>query len=398
MTGTRSYNPGRRPRSEDLANRLILGAAGLAAGAVLAAGCGGAITKATIHASGHIEATEVRLAAKVGGRLLELPYREGDAVAAGAVVARFDTSDAEHELARARAELDGADAALRLLLAGTRAEDLRQAEQELARAQAELDAAERDVTRLDALAERGTATVKARDDARTRREVAARATAAARAVLDKLAAGPRAQEIEAARARRAAAEATVAGISQRIADMTVTAPRAGVITGRTAEPGEVLPAGAPLSVLTDIAESWLTVYVDQPSLSRFALGDEVEVRVDGRTEPFAGKVTFVSPVAEFTPKNVQTPDERAKLVFRVKIILDNRDGVFKPGMPADAYFRGSRQPTANSLQHRTTTTPNRDSTIGGRATVVASAAGCQALRSVRAVRPRHADAGTIHAA
>jgi len=283
----------------------------------------------------------VRLAAKVGGRLLELPHREGDPVAAGATVARFDTVDAEHELARAQAELDAADAALRLLLAGTRAEDLRQAEQELARAQAELDAAARDVTRLDALAERGTATVKARDDARTRRDVATRATAAARAVLDKLVAGARAQEIEAARARRAATEAAVAGISQRIADMTVTAPRAGVITERTAEPGEVLPAGAPLSVLTDLAEPWLTVYVDQPSLSRFALGDAVEVRVDGHGQPFAGRVTFVSPVAEFTPKNVQTPEERAKLVFRVKITLDNRDGVFKPGMPADAYFTGS---------------------------------------------------------
>jgi pyruvate/2-oxoglutarate dehydrogenase complex dihydrolipoamide acyltransferase (E2) component len=212
----------------------------------------------------------------------------------------------------------------------------------------------------------------------------------------------------------------VAGISQRIADMTVTAPRAGVITGRTAEPGEVLPAGAPLSVLTDLAEPWLTVYVDQPSLSRFALGNAVEVRVDGRTESFAGRVTFVSPVAEFTPKNVQTPEERAKLVFRVKIALDNRDGVFKPGMPADAYFKGSSQPAADSSQLRTDTAPAHGPAVGGRPTVVASrssspgtagsplhtpqdgsvvrascphdlvrAAGSTALHSVRAGRPHH---------
>ena len=309
--------------------------------ALASSGCSNGRANGTIHASGHIEATEVRLAAKVGGKLLELPFQEGEAVAAGAVVARFDTVDAQHELDRARAELDAADATLRLLLAGTRVEDVRQAEAELARAQAELDAAERDVARLDGLAERGTATIKSRDDARTRRDVATRAVAAAHAVLDKLVAGPRAQEIEAARARRAAAEATVAAINQRIADMTVLAPRAGVITERTSEPGEVLPAGAPLSVLTAIAEPWLTVYVDEPSLARVRLGDAVNVRVDGHADSFTGTVSYISQVAEFTPKNVQTPEERAKLVFKVKIALDNRGGVFKPGMPADAYFTGT---------------------------------------------------------
>ena len=312
----------------------------LAAGMIplVMAGCGKGRENGTIHASGHIEATEVRLAAKLGGRLLELPFQEGDAVAAGAVVARFDTADAQHELDRAQAELDAADATLRLLLAGTRAEDVRQVEEELARAQTDLDGAERDLARLEGLAERGTATIKARDDARTRRDMARRAVAATGAVRDKLIAGPRAQEIEGARARKAAIQATVAGINQRIADMTVLAPRAGVITERTAEPGEVLPAGAPLSVLTVLAEPWLTVYVDEPSLSGVRIGETVTVRVDGRTDAFAGTVSYVSPVVEFTPKNVQTPEERAKLVFKVKIALDNRDGVFKPGMPADAYF------------------------------------------------------------
>jgi HlyD family secretion protein len=316
-------------------------AAAIMAVALLAVGCANGRQNGTIHASGHIEATEVRLAAKVGGRLLELPFQEGDTVAAGAVVARFDTVDAQHELDRARADLDAADATLRLLLAGTRVEDVRQVEEELARSQTELDAAERDLARIEGLAERGTATVKARDDARTRRDMAKRGVAATRAMLDKLIAGPRAQEIEAARARKAGISATLAGIDQRIADMTVLAPRAGVITERTAEPGEVLPAGAPLSVLTALAEPWLTVYVDEPSLSRVRIGAAVSVRVDGRADAFSGKVSFVSPVAEFTPKNVQTPEERAKLVFKVKIALANRDGVFKPGMPADAYFTGT---------------------------------------------------------
>ncbi len=325
-------------------NRILTVITVLAVTAGLAAGCRGERDNGAIHASGHIEATEVRLAATVGGRLLEAPLHEGDIVHVGDLVARFDAVDAGHQLAQARARVDGADAQLRLLLAGTRREDVQRAEDQLAQAQAELDAAVRDLSRLEGLADRGTATEKARDDARTRREVAERAVAAARAQLDKLIAGPRRQEIEAARAQHAAALAQVEAIQQHITDATVLAPADGVLTERVAEPGEVLPPGATLAVLTDIGRPWLNVWVDEPSLSRVSLGDPVEVRVDGRDQPFQGKVSFISAVAEFTPKNVQTPEERAKLVFRIKIALANPDGVFKPGMPADAYFDGHTEP------------------------------------------------------
>ncbi len=305
---------------------------------LLTSGCQRADGSGAIHASGHIEATEVRLAAKVGGRLLEAPLEEGATVVAGDLVARFDTIDAEHQLAQARANAGAADAKLRLLLAGTRAEDLRRAEDQLAQAQAELDAARRDLDRLAGLAERGSVTEKSRDDAATRKEVAERAVAAARAQLEKLIAGPRRQEIEAARAQRASAEAMVAAVNQQITDATVLAPTAGVITSRVAEPGEVLPAGGVIAVLTDVARPWLTVWIDEPSLSQVTIGQSVKVRVDGTDRSFDGTVSFISPVAEFTPKNVQTPDERAKLVFRVKVRLENPGGIFKPGMPADAYF------------------------------------------------------------
>jgi membrane fusion protein YbhG len=305
------------------------------------AACGDDGHNGRIHASGHIEATEVRLAAKVGGRLLEAPFEEGDAVQLGGVVARFETVDLSYQLEAARAELDGADARLRLLLAGTRSEDLRRADDQLGQAQSELDAARRDVARLEGLADRGTATEKARDDARTRRDVAERSVAAARAELDKLIAGPRRQEIESARAQHAAAAARVKAIEQQLADSTVIAPRDGVVTERVAEPGEVLAPGATLAVLTDVRRPWLNVWIDEPSLASVHLGDTAEVRVDGSERAFTGTVSFVSPVAEFTPKNVQTPEERAKLVFKVKIALDNPEGVFKPGMPADAWFAGS---------------------------------------------------------
>jgi len=306
--------------------------------AVLAIGCSKSVDTGAIQASGHIEATEIRLAAKVGGRLLEAPFEEGNTITTGELVARLETVDAEHQLAQARANAEAADAQLRLLLAGSRAEDLRRAEDQMAQAQAELDAARRDLDRLSGLADRGSATEKSRDDAATRMEIAERAVAAARAQLDKLVAGPRRQEIEAARAQRASAEAMVAAVEQQITDATVLAPTDGVVTTRVAEPGEILPPGATIAVLTDLARPWLTVWIDEPSLSQVILGQQVTVLVDGSDRTFEGTVSFISPVAEFTPKNVQTPDERAKLVFRVKVQLANPDGTFKPGMPAEADF------------------------------------------------------------
>jgi HlyD family secretion protein len=318
--------------------RIALTLALMSTTAVFVTGCSKSLDDSTIRASGHIEATEVRLAAKVGGRLLEAPLEEGQTITAGVLVARLETVDAEHQLAQARANAEAADAQLRLLLAGSRAEDLRRAEDQMAQAQAELDAARRDLDRLSGLADRGSATEKSRDDAATRKEIAERTVAAARAQLDKLVAGPRRQEIEAARAQRASAEAMVAAVEQQISDATVLAPTDGIVTTRIAEPGEILPPGATIAILTDLDRPWLTVWIDEPSLSRVTLGQAVTVRVDGSDQRFKGTVSFISPVAEFTPKNVQTPDERAKLVFRVKVRLDNTDGVFKPGMPADAHF------------------------------------------------------------
>jgi len=105
-----------------------------------------------------------------------------------------------------------------------------------------------------------------------------------------------------------------------------------------AEAGELLAPGAPLAVVTDLADAWLTVYVSEPDLGRIRIGQSAEVVTDdGQTR--TGRVSFVASEAEFTPKNVQTRDERVKLVFRVKIALDNRDGLFKPGMPAEARIR-----------------------------------------------------------
>jgi HlyD family secretion protein len=107
------------------------------------------------------------------------------------------------------------------------------------------------------------------------------------------------------------------------------------VTEKIAEAGEILQPSSGLCVITNLDEAWLTVYVAEPDLARLRLGQDVEVKTDdGQTR--RGKITFVASRAEFTPKNVQTKDERVKLVFKVKVGLDNKDGLFKPGMPAEA--------------------------------------------------------------
>jgi HlyD family secretion protein len=121
----------------------------------------------------------------------------------------------------------------------------------------------------------------------------------------------------------------------------VKAPQDGVVTIRSREDGEMVSVGTPLITVSRVDEVWLSVYVPEPQLGRVKLGQTASVKVDGIESMFTGKITFVSPEAEFTPRNAQTPDERAKLVFRVKITLSNPNGIFKPGMPADAYLEGA---------------------------------------------------------
>ena len=129
----------------------------------------------------------------------------------------------------------------------------------------------------------------------------------------------------------------------------------GVVTTRSREEGEMVGVGTPLVTLSRLDEVWLSIYVPESHLGRVKLGQAAKVRIDGDGRRFDGLVTFISPEAEFTPRNVQTPDERAKLVYRVKITLKNPDGVFKPGMPADGYpgcLPMSQPPSAPALVTR----------------------------------------------
>ena len=303
-----------------------------------------------LRASGHVEATEVRLAPEAGGRILELKLDEGTRVSRGDVVLRLDARDAELALERARAQLAAAEAQLRLLEAGSRQEDVRQAEAQLAAARSEvasarteLESAERDLERFESLLRSNAGSRKQRDDAETRRDVASERVElagqrqrATEATLARLRSGARREEIAAARARVAEARAHGAAIEKSIADATLEAPVSGVVTEKLAELGEIIAPRTPVAVLTDLDHAWAEVFVPGPAVPRIRLGQSATVFTDAGGGGIEGRVGWISPNAEFTPRNVQTAEERSKLVYRVRIQVDNRAGVLKPGMPIEA--------------------------------------------------------------
>ena len=209
-------------------------------------------------------------------------------------------------------------------------------------AEAELQSAAADLQRFEALLKSSAGSVKQRDDAATRRAVAAarvkanqdRLRAAEEAVA-RLQAGSRPQEIAGSRARVAGVEAQIATLQKTVADAELKSPVAGIVTAKLVDAGETAVRGAPVVVVTDLDHAWANVYVDEPVVPRLRLGQKATLVTDAG-QRIEGAITFISPKAEFTPRNVQTAEERSKLVYRIKVTVDNRDGVLKPGMPVEA--------------------------------------------------------------
>jgi HlyD family secretion protein len=317
---------------------------------VASAGCAEAPPVTEFRASGHVEAREVRLAPDAGGRIVLLNVREGDRVEQGTLIARLDNRDHLLGLERARAEHRQAEAQLRLVQAGTRPEDIRQAEaqtqaarDELSAARAELEASELDLRRFETLLAANAGSRKQRDDAATRRDVSRERVQAAQSqvraaeqAVARLRAGARREEIDAARARVAAAAAQVAAAEKGVNDTTLTSPIAGVVTEKLAEVGEIVAPRAPVIVITDLDHAWADVFVPEPMVPRIRLRQGATVFTDAGGSGMQGTVDYISPKAEFTPRNVQTAEERSKLVYRVRIAVDNKDGVLKEGMPIEA--------------------------------------------------------------
>jgi HlyD family secretion protein len=331
------------------AGSRIATALALIAAAGVSTACRARQADGPLRASGYVEATEVRVAPEVGGRVLEIKVDEGDRVEAGTLLARLDTSDTEIAIRRVEAERAQAQAQLRLLQAGARPEEIRQARAQaesavadVAAVDSELRAANDDVARFEALLVSKAGSRKQRDDAVTRRDVAAARVEAARErvraaneAVARLKAGARREELAAAQARIDAIDAQLAALRKNVADANLVAPVGGIVTSRLMDAGEIVNPRAPVVVVTDLDRAWANVYVDEPVVPRLKLGQGIALVTDAQ-QRIDGKITFISPKAEFTPRNVQTAEERTKLVFRIKVTTDNRQGILKSGMPVEA--------------------------------------------------------------
>jgi HlyD family secretion protein len=303
-----------------------------------------------LRGSGTIEAVTVRVAARTGGEIMEFLVEEGDRVEKGDLLARIDHTRLDIQLRQAEAGVELAEAQLALVLQGARSEDIRQAEETLTQAEDALRLAREDFQRMENLFASGSVTRKQRDEAESRLTAARTRSNSAAAALSKLQNLARPEEIRAGRARLKQAEAALELLKQQIRDADVQAPVAGFVTEKLAEAGELVGPGFPLFVLAELSTVYLTIYVPEGELARVQLNQVAAVSGDADPgRPLEGRVVYISPLAEFTPKNVQTDEERVKLVFAVKIAIENPDQFFKPGLPADAVLAeetGSEQEAA----------------------------------------------------
>ncbi len=341
--------------------------------------------------SGFVEADEVRVGSQVGGRVDSVLVDEGQRVTAGTplfTLASFDwqerlaeaqaqllASQSEHarlqagyrteEIAQARARRDRAASVLERLTAGPRPREIEIARERLKIARANLDLAQSEHARVTKLREQERAArteydMATRELKQTQSEVAAaeqevalleegtrsEELAEARAALAEsdqalrlLEAGARPEDVAKAAAQVAAAEARVGAIKKQMEELSVRSPCDCVVEGVELRPGDLVPAGAPAVTLLDLSRLWIRSYVPESLLGRVKVGQRVPVRIDGFPHrKFVGRLSYLASDGEFTPRNIQTPEERSKQVFRVKIYLEEGRDLLRVGMAGDVLF------------------------------------------------------------
>jgi HlyD family secretion protein len=290
--------------------------------------------------SGNIEAHESLVSFKVQGRIVELPVQEGQQVAQGALLARLENADFKQKVRIDEASVAVRQSNLTLTLAGTRTQEIEAAQQTIVDAQANLEQKKLDYNRAQTLFAKDEIAAQDRDLAATALKRAEAAYKTAQQRHNEAVEGSRKEDIVIARANLAQANENL-GLSRiNMGYTTLLAPSAGVITVRQAELGEVMSPGSPVVSLADLDHIWLRAYIAETDLGRIHWGQDASVTTD--TYPgkqYHGRISFISPSAEFTPKSVQTYQERVTLVYRIKIDIDNSNHELKPGMPADAHIQ-----------------------------------------------------------
>ena len=302
---------------------------------VLAA-CGGRNDKNRLTLTGTVDSDPIRIASLVGGRLLEVKAVEGASVKSGDILGRIDPADLELQLKQAESAVRAAETQLVLIRKGVRSEDLATAREQVNQAEIAVDKAERERKRLARLYEEGSISAKALDDVSVQADQARSVLEQAKKQFEKAKTGARKEEIEAAEAGRDQAAAAADVLRKKIADCLVVSPAAGVVLHRLAEPGEVVAAGTSIATIADLSTVKITAYVSERDLGSVSLGTKASLRADSFPDKdFPAVVSRVADEAEFTPKTIQTREERVKTVFRIELTAANPDGIFKPGMPVD---------------------------------------------------------------
>ena len=288
----------------------------------------------TLSLYGNVEIRQVELSFRVAGRLDTVMFDEGDSVAAGDIVARLDAVPMEDALNQIQAEASVRAAELSKLKAGSRRQEIERAQAVVEEVEANLRVAQQTYDRQAILAAKGFASQKAVDDSLAALDAAQKRLTASQKDLALVKLGPRSEEIAAGTAAYSAAEAATAQAQIKLDDTILTAPDSGILLSRVKEPGSIVQAGTPIATLALTKPVWVRAYVNEPDLGTVAPGTPAEVFTDSDPDrPYSGKIGFVSPVAEFTPRTVQTPDLRTDLVYQLRVIVAEPDQGLRQGMP-----------------------------------------------------------------
>lgn len=288
-----------------------------------------------VRGTGTIEVREVDVSPLVAARVVRVLVDDGESVRTGDTLATLIQSTTRADIAQAEARVGAAAASLREAVAGARPREIERAGADLRVAEAEAARATRDLERLRPLADSGTVSRQRFDAARAEAEAAVGRRDAAREALALLREGTRRERVEAARAELASAQAGLSASRAVAGDLVLTAPVDGIVISRNAEPGEMLGAGQSVLTIGETAAPFIRVYVPTRQLPAVRQGQPAVARLDGYPDhPIAGQVVAISPEAEFTPRIALTEDERADLVFGVKVALTDTTGLLRPGLPA----------------------------------------------------------------
>lgn len=288
---------------------------------------------------GNVDIRTVNMSFRVGGRLQSLTVDEGDAIKQGQTLGELDKSPFENALMQAKANVATAQAQYDLMMAGYRAEEIAQAAAAVKQAQAAYDYAQSFLQRQQGLWSKRLLSANDLANAKSSRDQALATLKSAQDKLSQYRAGNRPQEIAQAKANLEQAEAQLAQSTLDLQDTVLTAPSDGTLLTRAVEPGSMLSAGSTVLTLSLTRPVWVRAYVDEKNLSQAQPGREILLYTDGRPDkPYHGKIGFVSPTAEFTPKTVETPDLRTDLVYRLRIIVTDADDSLRQGMPVTLRF------------------------------------------------------------